>query len=164
MAVTKKNTNPKEPCADCGSAKVRAIAMPYEQSIGSVSFVSKLPAVECTACGARLVAADILGKFEMAVARWLASSGPVDSQAFRFMRKAIGLPAQVLAQLLEVTPETLSRWEHDKQALDRNAFAILAALVEDAVQGKTGTIERLRSMRSPTKAAKRTQRVSLAVA
>src|SRR5207302_7545532 len=44
------------------------------------------------------------------------------------MRKAVGLPAVTLAELLDTSPETVSRWERGVSHIDRAAFAILAGI------------------------------------
>jgi transcriptional regulator with XRE-family HTH domain len=76
-------------------------------------------------------------------------SGPATGEAFRFMRKVLGIPAIELAELLDVAPETVSRWENGKLPIERRALALLASMVLDRVEGVTTTLERLRSLRDP---------------
>jgi DNA-binding transcriptional regulator YiaG len=70
-----------------------------------------------------------LGEFDLAVANKLARAGVSDGEAIKFMRKAVGLPAVTLAELLDTSPETVSRWERGVSHIDRAAFAILAGIV-----------------------------------
>jgi transcriptional regulator with XRE-family HTH domain len=65
------------------------------------------------------------------------------------MRKALGLRATDLAELLDVTPETVSRWETDRVPLDRGALATLGALLRDARAGSTATLDHLRTLAHP---------------
>jgi transcriptional regulator with XRE-family HTH domain len=43
----------------------------------------------------------------------------------RFLRKALGLQAKELAEALDLTPETISRWENDAQAIGDNFEKLL---------------------------------------
>ena len=70
------------------------------------------------------------------------------------MRKALELRADELADLLDVTRETISRWENDRQPLERRAVALISELVVDRVEGRTRTIDRLRALREPPRLAK----------
>ncbi|HTP29443.1 MAG TPA: hypothetical protein VMK12_27735, partial [Anaeromyxobacteraceae bacterium] len=54
-----------------------------------------------------------------------------------------------LAELLDVTIETISRWEHGKQSLDRRAVALLASMVLDRIEGRTSTLDRLKALLKP---------------
>jgi hypothetical protein len=98
----------------------------------------------CSACG----------DADRAVARYLAQHGPANGETFRYMRRAIGIPAKRLAELLGRTPEALSRWEHETQTIDPLAWALLGAIVLEDVAGRADTIARLDSMRKKTKPAK----------
>jgi len=118
-----------------------------ELTRAGVAFVADVPGEACGACGANTVGYRMLKAFELAAARWLATSGLHSSEAFRFMRKALGLKAQELAALLGTTKETVSRWEHGKHAIDRPTFAVLATLVIDASKDRRSTLrKRLETM------------------
>jgi DNA-binding transcriptional regulator YiaG len=82
---------------------------------------------------------ELLEAFELDVAGELARHGEASSEAFGFMRRAMGVRAVDLAKLLDVTPETVSRWEHGRQPIDRGAAALLLAMVVDRVEGRTTT-------------------------
>jgi hypothetical protein len=64
------------------------------------------------------------------------------------------MKATELADLLEVASETISRWETGERAVDRGAFALLADMARDALEGRAGTLELLKSMRTPKRLAK----------
>jgi len=92
-----------------------------------------------------------LGDFDLAVANKLAHAGVSDGEAIKFMRKAVGLPAVTLAQLLDTSPETVSRWERGVSHMDRAAFAILAGIVIERADNRSDTLERLRALRRPAR-------------
>ena len=83
---------------------------------------------------------------ELAVAREFADVGVDTGEAFRRMRKALGLRATDLAQLLDLTPETISHWETGKVVINRAAFVALGAMVQDAIDGRTTTRDRLAAL------------------
>ena len=92
-----------------------------------------------------------LGDFDFAVANKLARAGVSDGEAIKFMPKAVGLPAVTLAELLDTSPETVSRWERGVSHIDRAAFAILAGIVMERADDRSDTLERLRALRHPTR-------------
>jgi DNA-binding transcriptional regulator YiaG len=92
-----------------------------------------------------------LGDFDLAVANKLACGGVSDGEAIKFMRKAVGLPAVTLAELLDTSPETVSRWERGVSHIDRAAFAILAGIVMEKADHRSDTLERLRALRHPAR-------------
>jgi transcriptional regulator with XRE-family HTH domain len=65
------------------------------------------------------------------------------------MRKAIGVRAVEFAELLDVTHETVSRWEHGHLPVERRAAALLSAMVIDKLEGRTSTLDRLRALLKP---------------
>jgi DNA-binding XRE family transcriptional regulator len=70
------------------------------------------------------------------------------------MRKAIGLSATALAELLDVSMETVSRWEHGGRDAPLPAVAALGAMVIDYADGSTTTADRLRALRKGPRLAK----------
>src|SRR5205823_9457270 len=103
----------------------------------------------CDSCGAVYFNGTALGDFDLAVANKLARAGVSDGEAIKFMRKAVGLPAVTLAELLDTSPETVSRWERGVSHIDRAAFAILAGIVMEKADHRSDTLERLRALRHP---------------
>ena len=77
--------------------------------------------------------------------------------AIKFMRKAVGLPAVTLAELLDTSPETVSRWERSVSHIDRAAFAILAGIVMEKEDHRSDTLERLRALRNPARLSQMVQ-------
>jgi putative zinc finger/helix-turn-helix YgiT family protein len=137
-------------CVKCGSDQIGESTEPDTLAIAGQTFTADVPALRCAACGAVFFDGPALGEFEHAAARELARHGPATGETFRFMRKALGVRAVDLAELLDVTPETISRWETGKLAMARTAWVTLSSLVLDF----DGTQERLRAVREPPKSAR----------
>ena len=55
----------------------------------------------------------------------------------------VGPSRSELARLLDVTPETVSHWETGKAPPNRAAFIAVCAMIEDALDGRTTTRDRL---------------------
>src|SRR5438105_14151468 len=85
------------------------------------------------------------------VANKLARAGVSDGEAVKFIRKAVGLPAVTLAELLDTSPETVSRWERGVSRIDRAAFAILAGIAMEKADDRSGTLDRLRPLPHPAR-------------
>src|SRR5689334_15327510 len=98
-------------CVSCGGKVLKDGLDRHEQEVGRQLFVARLPATVCASCKETYVTSATLQSFERAVAKHLAQHGPATGETFRFMRKAVALPARTVAEVLATTPETVSRWE-----------------------------------------------------
>jgi putative zinc finger/helix-turn-helix YgiT family protein len=136
-------------CYQCKSEQLTEKMVTETLEVAGYTFSAQLPALVCGTCGETSFAGEDLHRFELAVARKLSEMGEPSGDAFRSMRKSIGLKAIELAHLLNVTPETLSRWENGKLAVDEGAFLILGDLVEDHCTGSKRTLQRLKALREP---------------
>jgi putative zinc finger/helix-turn-helix YgiT family protein len=136
-----------EQCAECGGKRFKATTMTDRVEISGVVFNGEIPAHECVKCGHQYAHADQLAKFELAVAERLARLGIRTGAAFKFMRKVLQMRAVDLAELLDVTAETISRWETGEP--EARAFALLGSMVSERMRGDQQTVERLRALRSP---------------
>ena len=124
------------------------------REVGGHRFVASLPARVCSGCGERYLEARTLARFEQRIAVSLARAGETRGEVFKLARKAVGLRAADLGELLGVAPETISRWETGERPVDRGAFALLADMAQDALEGRPATLEMLRAMKSPKRLAK----------
>ncbi len=70
---------------------------------------------------------------ELLMAAVLVSNGPCTAKTFCWCRSAIGLSAKDLAKMLDVTPETVSRWENGRYNVDFSAWLVLGTIVLEAV-------------------------------
>lgn len=141
-------------CNQCGGARFRDT--PHEQKyvVEGIVFRVKMRADACRRCGRETVALTELGVADLTVARWLAEHAVISGESFRFMRKALLLRANGLAQLLGIASESISRWENAKRGVDRAAWMLLASIVLDRSDGVTTTLERLQALQKPMPARK----------
>ncbi len=109
----------KRKCSRCGNPGLHAKKRPAIRTVAGHSFKASVPALVCNSCGAVYFNGPALDDFDLAVVNKLASAGVSDSEAIKFMRKAVGLPAVTLAELLDTSPETVSRWERRVSHIDR---------------------------------------------
>src|SRR5579862_5812766 len=130
-------------CPKCSRPDMRDATDQLTRKVGGYTYSAEVDALRCRGCGDSTVDAHELMAFELAIAVELARHGPISGETFRFMRKAIPIPAVDLAKLLGSTPETLSRWENETRDVDRAAWFVVGGLVLDAVDGSAATRGRL---------------------
>ena len=136
-------------CYDCKAEKLVDATADLELEVNGRKFQTTVPAIRCAGCGKQTIDGFALGAFELSTAGELARRGEVSPESFKFMRKTLGMRAVDLAELLDVTPETISRWENDKQPIDRKAAALLSAMVIDRLEGRTTILDRLKTLLKP---------------
>jgi putative zinc finger/helix-turn-helix YgiT family protein len=138
---------PMKKCPSCGGALV-ASRKRQTQSVGGREFVMTVAAGACRSCGSVFLEDTSLQRAEMEIACELARHGPVSGEAFRHLRKTLGLRALVVADLLGVTPETISRWENGQRPVDKAAWLTLGSVVLEQASRRPETLERLRELRA----------------
>lgn len=84
----------------------------------------------CSNCGEILFDGSEVNRQEREVARVLVARGIRSGRDFKYVRKVAGLRAAEVAGLLDVRPETVSRWERDELEVPRLAAFALAELFE----------------------------------
>jgi len=127
------------------------------RTVGGHVFVSKVRGRTCDQCGEATFADGEVERVDLAIARALVDEGIASGGAFKFIRKAVGLRATDLAELLHVTKETVSRWETNKVPIDHPARALLAMMLADRAAGGTSTQDVLRAMGAPKPLAERVE-------
>lgn len=149
-------------CPKC-DGKVEKTLVPDTVEVGRHVFSARVPAFKCRGCGEVYFEGAGLEQLELRAAVELARAGDATPESMRFMRKALGFKAAELAELLAVTPETVSRWETGKQRLEHRAMAVLGSLVIERAEGRTAMLETLEALRKPRKLG-RTVKLSLTAA
>jgi putative zinc finger/helix-turn-helix YgiT family protein len=151
-------------CVQCGGKKLHDGVTTHKFTVDGVKYVvDGVPAEICDSCGESYVTHDDLGRAELTIAAEIARRGARSGESFRFMRKALGLKSGELAELFDLQPETVSRWEKGSQKLDPRAFALLGSVVADRLAGREElALERLRALRAPVKVPRRAVRIVLA--
>jgi putative zinc finger/helix-turn-helix YgiT family protein len=84
----------------------------------------------CRACGETLFDLAEMKRQERAIAKVLAVRGVRTGAEFKLVRKVAGLRAVDVAAMLDVTPETVSRWERGTVEIPRAAAYVLGDLLE----------------------------------
>jgi putative zinc finger/helix-turn-helix YgiT family protein len=138
-------------CVECGNPEMRPGEARHEFFVAGVRIVGNMPALVCPDCGATTVEASALEALELSAADAMAKNGMRTGEVFRFMRKALGLRAIDIGQLLGFDPATLSRWERGHTEPDPLAFLALSALVADRIENRTTTRDILEALAHPPK-------------
>jgi hypothetical protein len=140
-------------CPRC-SAATAITRTEQTRQVARTKFVVLVPAHACKLCREAFIHGEVLERVDLTIASELAATGPCSAETMRFMRKALGYPATKLATLLDVAPETLSRWERDQRDVDLNAWLTVGSIVLESAGRSTKTIERLAAARKHSKRAK----------
>jgi DNA-binding transcriptional regulator YiaG len=107
-------------CSMCGrkmksksiqNADLIALGIPVLITSGISNFFCK----QCNAT--ELSVPNLPGLIAAAAVSLAGAPYKLNASEIRFLRKALGSPAKVLAESLDVAPETVSRWENDKQSI-----------------------------------------------
>ncbi len=138
-------------CVKCGGTDLPVVDHAFRATIAGVPFERKIRVHKCSTCGETYLPAGALADFELSAALALARAGVRRPAALKFMRKAAGLRAADLGELLGLTPEHLSRFENGKVPPDKRSVALIAAILEDKAAGTTRTIDQLRAIDRPRK-------------
>jgi putative zinc finger/helix-turn-helix YgiT family protein len=118
-------------------------------TVGKKKVAVPLRALKCPSCGETYVNAAEMQRGELVLAEVLAQSGVTTGDAFKFARKALGLKATELGDLLGASSFTISRWETGERDVDRAAWAVVAAMVRDALAGRDDTKNSLLAAQKP---------------
>ncbi len=137
-------------CERCRGADLRdveeTVVVRVPAAAGGLEIlVSGVSAAKCAACGVSYLSGPDLERADLVAAAEAMRRGVREGPALRFARKALGLRATELADLLDVSAETVSRWENGHRLAERSVWNTLAGLVGDALEGSTATCDRLRA-------------------
>ena len=142
-------------CPMCNKGTVKAADVEISERVAGHTFTATIRGERCAACGEVFYPGPAVEAFEIAVARALTSTDEAGGETFKYARKAMGIRAEDLANLLGVARETISRWETGTHPIDSAALAVLALMVKDAAQGSTATLDALRARREAKPLSKR---------
>src|SRR5437763_3931447 len=129
----------KTRCPACGKTAFQRITYAARRDLDGRRFTADVPVRRCTSCGELLISGPDMAAFERAITLELARGGEVGAEGFRWLRKATGLKAVRLAELLDLTPMQVSRWENGRKPLERRAVALVSALALEQADGKVAT-------------------------
>lgn len=131
------------------------------RELSGTRFLVTVPAFVCKGCRAVFLQGEALEHADLEIACALARTGPATGETFRFIRKALGLRSAAAAALLDVTAETVSRWEHGQRPVDKCAWVALGSLVLEELDRPSETMSRL-SMLQQVPSAPNVVRIDLA--
>ncbi|MGH9739577.1 MAG: hypothetical protein ACRD4X_13485 [Candidatus Acidiferrales bacterium] len=119
-----------EKCGSCGKkSKVRKGNFRYDE-IGAPILLKNLLISECTACGMREPILRDKKRLMDAIAFAVASQPwKLRGSDVRFLRKYLGMTGLAFGKLVQVEPETLSRWENDQQDIGKNTDRLVRFVV-----------------------------------
>lgn len=110
----------EKPCAHCNRETAYTQYMHHEDVAGVTVFDPHRMAYVCGACGeAQLTTGELAGFQRRAAMTVLCDLPSIQGAVLRYARKAAGLRQTDLAQLLGLTPETVSRYETGDDAVPR---------------------------------------------
>ena len=110
-------------------------------TVGGLHFEAKLPRAETQKDA---VEARYLIAFERFVVEKLCKHASPSPDGFKYLRTRTRLKSNEFAELIGVTPETVSRWEHEKNDMPPLAWEVMVSIAEEKLQGRTETLDRLR--------------------
>jgi DNA-binding transcriptional regulator YiaG len=140
-------------CPQCGGGIGRS-KKSQTATVGGSTFIVKLPAYACRDCKAVFMEGSALERADLEIACVLASRGPATGEAFRFIRKTVGMRAVVVASLLGVTAETISRWENGQRPVDGNAWIAMGSIALERAGRPCSTLKRLMGLSKGAKLPK----------
>ena len=142
-------------CVNCKSRALKKRWVERTRSVANHVFAAKLPAEVCAVCATQYFSDPTVENFDLSIAFALLEAGANDAQALKFLRSVTGLQGKEFAALLGVRPETASRWEQGRGAIDHATYTVLRQLVAEKQQHQTNTADFLRSLKRPKRLPKR---------
>jgi len=128
---------PTKKCAFCG-ATARYQKIDHEEMVGAVKVVVPVMAYGCETCGEDDLTLNQLASLQQqAVQTALLDLPRIDGPTFRCARKAIGVTQAALARFMDVSPETVSRWESGATPVSRSAQLMLLSAVMLVREGRS---------------------------
>ncbi|MCA1826533.1 MAG: hypothetical protein ABR567_00260 [Myxococcales bacterium] len=142
-------------CGRCKKERVSPITLDDSMDVCGHTFTAQLPAEKCGACGQIAIQGHDMKLFELRVAIELAKAGVRNAEAFKFLRKAVGLDEAGLGELLDVPAEFVGYWERGDWPVDPRAQAVLCSLILAKYEQKPSTLDCLAVLREPRKLARK---------
>ena len=138
-------------CMRCKRDAVSAMSLDESMEVCGHTFTAQLPAERCAACHEVVIQGSDIRKFELRIAVELAKAGIRTAEAFKLMRRAVGLSAEQMASLLDLTPDCVGYWEKGEWPVDPRALSVLTSLVISRLDDRHTSLDSLRILREPRK-------------
>ena len=111
-------------CPLCKAGQLRRWEGPFDRF--GVALIGR--GTHCDSCDETFFTHEEVGRQDMCIAAGVVERGIQTGKEFRFIRKKVDLRSNELAALLDVTPETVSRWEKGKLPIPKLAAFALGEL------------------------------------
>jgi DNA-binding transcriptional regulator YiaG len=138
-------------CSRCDRNRLVAIHLDDTLEVCGHSFTAQLPAEKCEFCGQVVIQGHDVRLFELRVAVEIAKAGLRTGESFKYLRKAVGMEAANLAELLDVPVEYVGYWESGSWPVDPRAHAVLCSFVLGKFEQRPSSLDCLRVLRKPRK-------------
>ncbi|MCB2186441.1 MAG: helix-turn-helix domain-containing protein [Deltaproteobacteria bacterium] len=113
-------------CPTCGREMASRLGTHHYIESGLPNVWLKGVETHSCVCGEEMVGIPRLAQLNSRIGRDLLTKPfLLNGPEIRFLRKNMGVLAKELAELMAVAPETISRWENDKQAIEASNDRLL---------------------------------------
>lgn len=122
-------------CIECGHSVAR-VTSPVSTKIGAhVVCDGSVQWLKCNSCGAKRLESQVLMKLELQAAIVVLNDVPeLSGEAFRDVRRILGLTQSQLGALLQMTAENISRIESGRAKVQQTTKLALESLANRAFQ------------------------------
>ena len=141
--------NDKMTCAKCETL-MRRVTRTKRVPVAGVEFEVTLPVYECPKDESWIVPPEAHREMDRQVLQTIATHGPATGKTLKFLRGALKMKATELAVLVNVVPETLSRWETEAKPVSPLVWVTVAAMALDKLANRSTTLKRLHAASLPT--------------
>lgn len=138
-------------CPNCKKDRLVVGTKEATRTVDGVLYTARVAADRCGACRSVYFHGPGLESFEQAIAVRIARQGPMGPEGLVFMREQLGMMGKELANVLDVTPMHLSRWENGRRSLDRAAWLLVGQMVLDRFGGVQPLLERMAALTKPAR-------------
>ena len=120
----------KELCDSCGKP-MRVITTNYRfDEVGLPVLLKNVEVAECKKCGTREpIIPNVDGLMQAIAFAVVTQPCKLTGSEVKFLRKYIGLSGAEFARLVHVEPETLSRWQNEKEEIGKNSDRLIRFIV-----------------------------------
>jgi putative transcriptional regulator len=119
-------------CPACGTAKMAATQGAYKYDESGLPNVTLLNVTirKCAHCGEEAVEIPAISQLHEVLATAIVrKESELTSDEFRFLRKYLGYSSADFAKLIDVQPETISRWETGAKPISSLADRLIRMLI-----------------------------------
>jgi len=131
-------------CPNCKNSSLTGEAeLLRTEVVAGVEYRAHLPGWLCANCNGGYVKAVIHKDYQKRLALAV-SKGPPQGDAFRIMRRWLGISQLEMQKFFGVRGESICRWERGRRKVPLSAWYLLAVIVQEtAEKGHSSTLDRL---------------------